>query len=433
MATERLHAHEATARALEAELAALRLQHAREAAATEDVLAAQQREQRRLQAAGAELERQVGAGRGIVCREPSRLHPPEQRACPIHPACTFTPNACLTPCAQLDAARREAAQLQRALQEELEAAAAAEESSDDEQPSSELQRMLSHQRRQEDRLAAQAREIEGLRARLQRSELRLQQSEGAAAALRVRASSRAELRFVRGAPWLLRVERERLTGALPAAPQPGAWLAAAGRRLLLKCPPATEAEEGPQQGVLHSLDPASGVWSSAVCSGGGVDGVAPVVGRAVCSVGSKLLSFGGSQQGQLLPSHLCTQLLLPDLLEWRAAPPPADPAAPQPTPRRDAALAHCPQSNAAYLYGGRGADGVCLGDLWRLDLATHAWQQLDTVATSRPLADRARTPCASEVPPPRCGAALAVSPDGSRLWLMGGRLDSGHSTSALHW
>lgn len=138
-------AHEAAVTALEAELVALRLRHAHEAAGNADVLASQQREQARLADAARSLE------------------------------------------AALEASRREAAQLQRVLQDELDAAAAEAEAEGGTggQPSSELQRALSHQRRQEERIAAQQREMEGLRARLRQAEDGLAASQAAVAALQV--------------------------------------------------------------------------------------------------------------------------------------------------------------------------------------------------------------------------------------------------------
>lgn len=151
-----------------------------------------------------------------------------------------------------------------------------------------------------------------------------------------------------------------------------------------------------------------------------------VTGRAVCGVGSKLLGFGGECQGRLLPAGACTQFLHPDLQDWLPAPPAADAVAPQPAPRTAAGLVHCPRLHAAFLYGGQGEGGAMLGDLWRLDLGTMAWTRLNRLATCRP-------PASHDAPPPAAGAALAVTPDGSRLWLMGGRLEGGRCSSALHW
>ncbi len=251
---------------------------------------------------------------------------------------------------------------------------------------------------------------------------------------------RSELRFIRGAPFLVRITRERLGGPPPPLPLlPGCALAAAGRQQLVAVQPAS----------LHVLDVAAHRWQGeATCSSGGSSSpsqeaqqatgagavgatTAPwslmtVTGRAVCGVGGNLLGFGGECQGRLLPAGACTQFLHPDLQDWLPAPPAADAAAPQPAPRTAAALVHCPRLHAAFLYGGQGEGGAMLGDLWRLDLGTMAWTRLDRLATCRP-------PASHDAPPPAAGAALAVTPDGSRLWLMGGRLEVGRCSSALHW
>lgn len=264
--------------------------------------------------------------------------------------------------------------------------------------------------------------------------------------LQVKAASRSELRFVQGQPWLLHVGRQRLTGAAPAAPQPGCSLAAAGRRLVLEAPAGGSAaaeEAGGEQAAgrrsLHTLDVAAGVWAPAAPdnsgSGGGAEAPS-VAGRAVCSVGGKLLGFGGALPGgALLPAGSTTAQLVPDLPQWVPAPAPADAAAALPAPRQGAALAYCPRANAVFMYGGRAQDGRCLDDLWRYDVAQARWARLDTAATARqlPAADRARTPCIPERPPACEGAALAVSEAGDRLWLMGGALEDGRCSSELHW
>lgn len=253
---------------------------------------------------------------------------------------------------------------------------------------------------------------------------------------------RSELRFIRGAPFLMRIERERLGGTLPSlALRPGGALAAAGRQQLVAVQPAS----------VHVLDlTAHSWWAAAPCgsgsssnaskqaqhaAAGGTVGAttaaglhAAVTGRAVCGVGSKLLGFGGECEGRLLPAGACTQFLHPDLQAWLPAPPSADAAALQPAPRTAAALAHCPRTHAAFMYGGQGEGGALLGDLWRLDLGTLAWTRLDRLATCRPC-----TPNSHDTPSPAAGAALAVAPDGSRLWLMGGRVEGGRCSSTLHW
>lgn len=380
-----LAAQHAAAHAREEELAAVRLQHAQDAAAAADVQASQRHEAEQLRAAARGLEDQLGA------------------------------------------ARQEAAALQRALQAELDSAAeaGAADAGGAGQPSSELQRALSHHRRQEERLAAQAQEMEGLRARLRRAEDSLAASVSTAAALQVRVASRSELRFVRGAPWLVHVGRERLTGPAPAAAQPGGTLAAVGRRLVLEGPSSGDAGDQPGQLQLHSLDLGSGAWAATPASGPAVEG------RAVCSVGGKLLGVGSSCGGELLAGAAFAQFMAPDLQQWLPAPPPAGPPGAQPPPRRDAALAFCPRAGAAFLFGGTGEKGTTLGDLWHFDLARSTWSRLDTAASGRAAAQEPG--CTHTAPPPCSGAALAVSPDGGRLWLMGGRLEGGRCSRALHW
>lgn len=385
-----LRAQEAVAAALSAELAELRVRHGQDAATASDILANQQREKQRLQEAAREAEQQA------------------------------------------EAARRDAAAAAAALRAEREAAAAAAAAEEkDDQDSSKVKRMLSCSRQQEERLMQQQREVEGLRGRLARAERRLAESAAEVAALRVRVQGRSELRFVRGAPWLLQVARERLVGALPGAPQPGCSLVVAGRRLVLEGPTASGGSTAggsaaaPSSG-LHFLDLGSNTWAAAAAAAAGGEALppppaAPVEGRAVCSVGSRLLGFGGCSGGRLLDAATATQLLLSDLQQWLPAPPPAELAVAQPPPRRDAALAYSPAAGTAYLFGGKGADGRCLADLWAYDLRRSAWTRLDALATSRPqpaAGERARTPC-YEAPAPCCGAALAVSDDGSRCGTLG--------------
>jgi hypothetical protein len=387
-----LTAQAAATRQLEGEIEAVRAAHARDAATAADVLQSQHREQQQLAEAARVLERQLAV------------------------------------------AKQDAAQLQRALQAALDDAAAAEaaEQQNEQEPSSELQRMLSHVRRQEERLAVQQGNIEALRQRLQQTEAALAAERDSMAALQVKCQSRSELRFIKGAPWLVHVARQRLTGAGPAVIVPGGMLAAVGRHLVLEAPApvGVEAAGQHQRLLLHTLDLGTATWTSTDCSSNGShsskgssssnnNAAALVIERAVCSIGSKLLGFGGERGGQLLAGSGATQFLLPDLREWLPVPPPADSSAPQPAPRQGAALAYCARTQAAYLFGGQGEGGACLSDLWRLDLGTLLWRRLDTAATSRPLSERARTPCIQEAPQPCAGAGLAVSPDGTRPWLVG--------------
>lgn len=417
MARAAMKAHEGAALGLQAELAALRLHHAEDASTAGDVLQSQQRERDRMEEATRALER------------------------------------------RLEAESQEVVLLRSDLQAALEKKAAAGEQTERQpgqggsmQPSSEVQRLLSQSRRQEERMAAQQAEVLDVRQRLQRAEQALEVERSRAASLQVRAQSRTELRFVRDGPWLIHVRPERLTGLAPAAPLlPGGTLAVAGRQMLLEAwQPAArggaeqqpghghEQGQGHQQAVQHMLDLSAARWGAV---GGGAsahqpaasaEGMhEPVSGRAVCSIGEKLLGFGGTRNGKFVGGS--TEFFHPNLRQWLPAPPPADPAVQQPPPRHSAALAYCPNAHAAFLYGGQGEGGTLLGDLWRLDCTSMAWKQLDSHKQPTAVGERARTPCPQEAPPSSTGAALAVSTDGSRLWLMGGRLDSGRCSNALHW
>ncbi|KAL4458120.1 hypothetical protein ABPG75_012985 [Micractinium tetrahymenae] len=407
-------AQEAAARALEAQLAALRQRASAEAATAADVLASQQRQQLAAQEASRVLEQQLAEAR----------------------------NDAMALRTALEAAQAAAAQ----------AAEAAAGNAGPEQESSELLRLLSNSRRQEERLEAAAGTLETLRLRLQAVERDLVAERDMVATMQarsVRVQGRSELRFIRGAPFLVRIARERLGGTLPPlALHPGGSLAAAGRQQLVAVQPAS----------LHVLDLAAHRWWASATAGcqnrssssssssikattaqqtaagsparatTASPSYTAVKGRAVCGIGSKLLGFGGECEGRLLPAGACTQFLHPDLQAWLPAPPPAEAGAPQPAPRTAAALAYCPRLRAAFMYGGEGEGGALLGDLWRLDLSTMAWTRVDKLATCRP-----RTPNTHDTPPPAAGAALAVAPDGSRLWLMGGRLEGGRCSNALHW
>ena len=378
VAVAAVQANKTAARDLDAQLAALRLQHNTAAADAADVLASQQREVQGLRDAAHQLEQ------------------------------------------ALEAAWAEAAALKQAAQHDAEADATGAARG----PMSQ-QDMLSMQQSQEAQLAAQQQEVAALRSRLQAAEARLAASATTTAALQVQAASRSELRFMRSTPWLVHVCRQHTTGAAPGALQAGGALAAAGRRLVLElgaaAVPAGAGGRGAQG--THILDLPTRTWSAAACA-------EAVVGRAFCSAGSQVLGFGGRCRGELLAGDAATQLFAPDLQQWLPAPAPADASAPQPPPRVSGALAYCPRANAAYLYGGQGQNGTCLGDLWRYDLARACWSRLLASSAGRPAAERA---CTHEAPPPCRGGALAVSQDGSRLWLMGGCLDSGRCSSSLHW
>ena len=243
----------------------------------------------------------------------------------------------------------------------------------------------------------------------------------------------------------MQVARRRLTGGvLPnvATAAPGAMrlMAVAGQRLVLEGPTPSSGPLPPLQQlqhIVHLVDVTTGA-----CTAVGAPTPA-VIGRAVCSLGGKLLGVGGATaaSGKLLLSN---QLLHPDLPGWQLAPDSADIHATSPPPRQHAALAYTPRAHAAFLFGGQGEDGCCLNDLWRYDLRTRAWSRLDASSgggggsqTSRTLSARPAASSAAAasnaMPLPCHSAGLAVSPDGSRLWVMGGALEGGRCSSALHW
>jgi hypothetical protein len=78
-------------------------------------------------------------------------------------------------------------------------------------------------------------------------------------------------------------------------------------------------------------------------------------------------------------------------------------AAPEPPARQLYALAST--GPTGWVFGGRGADGKTLDDLWTLDLETITWQQV---------------PAAGDGPEGRAGATLVADPARSRLLLFGG-------------
>ncbi|KAI3435547.1 hypothetical protein D9Q98_001612 [Chlorella vulgaris] len=397
-----LRAREAEAKGLQLELAALRLRHGQDVATAQDVLHSQQRERAVLEEAARALEKRLEA----ACAETALLRVSLQQAQAAGTATTGQ---------------------QARKQGECEQHAA----------SSEVWRLQCQSQQQAEHIAAQQETIERLRQRLEHTEQSLEAERGGTdmtAWLAVRGQARSQLRFVRESPWLVHIRPQRLGGVLPNSVLPGSCLALAGRQLLLEGP-EEEGQElggGGPAGQLHMLDLSSGQWSArrrgvegAPSPGQPPASIAPVSGRAMCGIGDKLLGVGGTCCGQLLG----TKVFHPSLREWLPLPPPADASALQPPLRHSAALAYCPASHVAYLFGGQGEAG-CLADLWCLNCTSMEWRQLDTVS-SRP-GESARLQGSLDAPPPSSGAALAVSEDGSRLWLMGGRLDSQRCSNALH-
>jgi hypothetical protein len=86
---------------------------------------------------------------------------------------------------------------------------------------------------------------------------------------------------------------------------------------------------------------------------------------------------------------------------------------PEPAPRQLYSLAV--RDGHAWVFGGEASDGAKLGDLWRLDLETLAWQLVELPAD----------------PSPRSGAALAWDESRDRLILVGGL--TGDGASAETW
>lgn len=78
-----------------------------------------------------------------------------------------------------------------------------------------------------------------------------------------------------------------------------------------------------------------------------------------------------------------------------------------PLARWDHVLTADAANGRLYVFGGRDANGVALGDLWSFDLASSGW-----------------TPIESAGPSPRFGVAASATPDGSSFVLFGGQADA---------
>ena len=195
--------------------------------------------------------------------------------------------------------------------------------------------------------------------------------------------------------------------------------------------------------AVAALDLDTGKWIAAVPEGPGWrDGTA-----AAYDPGGRIFAFGGqADDGTLLGDRWIL-----DLGELKWIPP--KPGEFGPPPRRDHRMAV--SGGALWLFGGTNAKGEALGDLWRLDLDTLAWELLALpdgpaprrspafVATSGDIrllggsaaghafddawrlttdAPPAWTPLgAGQLPPPRADGFLAMVPVTGRLLLQGGR------------
>lgn len=218
----------------------------------------------------------------------------------------------------------------------------------------------------------------------------------------------AGLRFAHDLPWLAVARRERLTGPAPVAPRPGAAaLACTDDHIVLWG--AAETEAGvPALSTIHLLDREGWRWATPALQ----RDMPALQGQAAVGVGCKLVGMGGQGLAGLLHG---VHFLPTATRQWVAAPMGADGGAgAAPAPRWGHALAYCPQRSCLYVFGGCGASGDALGDLWALHLADMCWQDLGSQPTSRQGANLAASPV------PRVNAAMACSPDGLRLWLFGG-------------
>lgn len=129
------------------------------------------------------------------------------------------------------------------------------------------------------------------------------------------------------------------------------------------------------------------------------------------------------------------------------------PAGEAPAPREDHTWTVTPDGATAYLFGGRGADGAALDDLWAYNLATDGWSRVDASGPPARFGHNAawvegiglvvfagqagatfyddlwafdpsddtwtQLPAQGDVPAPRYGSCAAVGPDG-RLWISHG-------------
>jgi Galactose oxidase, central domain len=134
-------------------------------------------------------------------------------------------------------------------------------------------------------------------------------------------------------------------------------------------------------------------------------------------------------------------------------------AAGGPAPREDHTWTIDDEGNAAYLFGGRGGDGVAFGDLWAYDLAADTWSQAQAQGPAARFGHEAawvagiglvifagqagttffndlwafdpdagqwrELPAAGAVPIPRYGTCAALGPDG-RLWISHGFTSEGN-------
>ena len=88
---------------------------------------------------------------------------------------------------------------------------------------------------------------------------------------------------------------------------------------------------------------------------------------------------------------------------------------PQPEPPARQLYAITVRGPWAWLFGGGGVDGSRLGDLWRLDLTTLAWEPV---------------PLSGAMPSPRSGATMVTDRAAGRLLLFGGLGDDGASAES---
>jgi hypothetical protein len=151
-------------------------------------------------------------------------------------------------------------------------------------------------------------------------------------------------------------------------------------------------------GAVRSFDPVTGAWSM-LCDAMSC-GPGPAARRAsqvvVDEDRHRLVVFGGTN-GTYFDDLWTLDL---SSLAWRRV------ATPGPISRGGHSMALAPGGDSVWLFGGT-RPGADLGDLWRLDLATDTWTDVEPV-------------CDPACPSARSGASLVADPVGARLVLYGG-------------
>lgn len=163
-------------------------------------------------------------------------------------------------------------------------------------------------------------------------------------------------------------------------------------------------------GGVRAFDPASGTWSvlcSATWCGEG-PGPRRASQLSVDAARHRLLLVGGTD-GTYRDDVWSLSL---DDLTWSRMPS-------GPLARGGHSMTIDPDGDALWLFGGT-RPGTDLGDLWRFDLVTDTWTELEPA-------------CPSGCPAPRSGASLVLDPAGDRLVLYGGWQSSPNTYERAAW